>query len=51
MRYDLAGARLQLSATNLFDEQKVYCSGVQPTSTCDYGLPRSVIASVTYRWQ
>ncbi len=51
LRYDVGGARLQLNATNLFDEQKVYCSGVQPTSTCDYGLPRSVIASVTYRWQ
>ncbi|MCS3903709.1 iron complex outermembrane receptor protein [Methylohalomonas lacus] len=51
LRYDLGSARLQLNATNLFDEQKVYCSGVQPTSTCDYGLPRSVIASVTYRWQ
>ncbi|MEQ8799892.1 MAG: TonB-dependent siderophore receptor [Salinisphaeraceae bacterium] len=52
VRYDLAGnVGLQLAANNLFDEQPIYCSGTAPTSTCDYGIPRQVIGSLTYRWQ
>lgn len=52
IRYDLAGnVGLQLAANNLFDEQPIYCSGTAPTSTCDYGVPRQVIGSLTYRWQ
>lgn len=52
VRYDVSPAlRLQLSARNLLDEQPVYCSGRQPTSTCDYGVPRELLGSLTYRWQ
>lgn len=45
--------RLQLTATNLFDEQPVYCDGSrpgQPDDTCRYGVPREVIAGVRYSW-
>lgn len=50
MRYEFDGVRLQLSARNVFDDVKVYCSGNQPSSFCDYGVGRSVLGSVTYRW-
>ena len=42
---------LQLSVTNLLDEQPIYCSGREPTSTCDYGVPRELLGTLTYRWQ
>ena len=42
---------LQLSVTNLLDEQPVYCGGQQPTATCDYGVPRELLGTLTYRWQ
>ena len=50
LRYTFDNVRLQVSANNVFDEVKVYCSGSQPSSFCDYGLPRNVLGSITYRW-
>jgi len=50
VRYTFDNVRLQVSANNLFDEVKIYCSGSQPSSSCDYGLARNVLGRITYRW-
>ena len=54
LRYDLgqltptlSGARFQLNANNLFNKDYVMCTA---TSNCTWGLERSVIGSVNYRW-
>lgn len=50
VRYEFDDVRLQLSAKNVLDDVKVYCSGNQPQSFCDYGVGREVLGSITYRW-
>ena len=50
VRYEFDNVRLQLSANNVFDDVKVYCTGAQASSFCEYGLPRNVLGSITYRW-
>jgi iron complex outermembrane receptor protein len=55
LRYDLArldpawaGATLAINATNLFD--KVYVGTCDTLGSCYYGNPRTVLASLSYRW-
>ncbi|WP_348765923.1 TonB-dependent siderophore receptor [uncultured Salinisphaera sp.] len=50
VRYSFDDVTLQLSGRNIFDEVKLYCNGSQATSFCDYGVPRTVVGSLTYRW-
>ncbi|MES1950223.1 TonB-dependent siderophore receptor [Salinisphaera sp. S4-8] len=50
IRYQFDDVTLQLSGRNIFDEVKLYCDGAQATSFCNYGVPRSVVGSLTYRW-
>ena len=47
--YDLADTSFQLSVNNLFDEQPIYCSGRSADSICEYGVPRSIVASITHQ--
>jgi iron complex outermembrane receptor protein len=56
LRYDLAGIdpllkgyRLAVNATNLFDREYVSTCIAAPNS-CYYGLRRTVVATLTYRW-
>ncbi|MGU3536317.1 TonB-dependent siderophore receptor [Methylobacterium sp. A54F] len=44
----LAGFQLQLNAQNLLDER--YVTGCFAYSSCFYGLPRTVYATLRYRW-
>ncbi|WP_084623524.1 TonB-dependent receptor domain-containing protein [Salinisphaera shabanensis] len=50
IRYEFDDVRLQLSAKNVFDDVKIYCTGNEPSSFCDYGVGREVLGSITYRW-
>ena len=51
VRYDVdRHVRLQVSASNLLDEQEIYCGGGDPDDFCEYGVPRQVIGSIRYRW-
>ena len=50
IRYRFDDVTLQLSGRNVFDEVKLYCNGSQATSFCNYGVPRSVVGSLSYRW-
>ncbi|ROO30253.1 TonB-dependent siderophore receptor [Salinisphaera orenii] len=50
VRYTFDNVRLQVSARNVFDDVKVYCTGNEPSSFCDYGVGRNVLGSITYRW-
>lgn len=43
----LKGMVLQVSAKNLFDKQYITCAG---STGCRYGDPRTVSASLSYRW-
>lgn len=44
----LAGFSMQVNANNLLDEQ--YVSGCNGYTSCYYGLPRTVYATLRYRW-
>ncbi len=44
----LKGWKLQVNAQNLFDKQ--YMSGCYGTTQCSFGLRRTVLATVSYRW-
>jgi iron complex outermembrane receptor protein len=53
--YDLAAAspalkgwKVQVNAQNLFDKQ--YVSGCYATTQCSFGLRRTVLATLSYRW-
>jgi iron complex outermembrane receptor protein len=55
VRYDLkhldprlTGFDLQLNAQNLLDER--YVTGCFDYASCFYGLPRTVYATLRYRW-
>lgn len=48
LRYDYENWRFALNASNLFD--KHYVSQCASMTYCYYGSPRTVIASVRYRW-
>lgn len=48
MHYDVAGWRLQLNATNLFDKE--YVSVCNSAVWCYYGYERSVTLSARLRW-
>lgn len=50
IRYAWEKAEVQVSATNLLDEQEVYCGGESPSSFCTYGVPRYVKASLKYNF-
>jgi iron complex outermembrane receptor protein len=43
----LKGMVLQVTAKNLFDKQYMTCAGA---TGCRYGDPRTVSASLSYRW-
>lgn len=43
----LSGARFQLNASNLFNKDYTMCTA---TSNCTWGMERSVIGSLSYRW-
>lgn len=45
---DLAGARLAVNATNLFD--KIYVADCQNDTNCYYGSRRKVYATLSYQW-
>jgi iron complex outermembrane receptor protein len=44
----LKGLRMQINATNLFD--KTYVASCLAATNCFYGLRRSVIGTLAYRW-
>nr|USU30577.1 TonB-dependent siderophore receptor [Methylobacterium sp. OTU13CASTA1] len=44
----LQGFSMQVNATNLLDER--YVSGCNGYTSCYYGLPRTVYATLRYRW-
>ena len=44
----LQGFQLQVNAQNLLDER--YVTGCLSYSGCYYGLPRTVLATLRYRW-
>jgi len=48
LAYDTKHYRLALNANNLFD--KVYVSTCLERGDCWYGVRRSVVASVTYKF-
>ena len=48
VHYDVAGWRLQLNASNLFDKQ--YVSVCNSAYWCYYGYERNVTLSARYRW-
>lgn len=43
----MAGTNLQLNVNNLFDKEYYQCTA---TNNCTWGLERSVVGSVRYRW-
>jgi len=44
----LKGWKLQVNAQNLFDKE--YISGCYGTTQCSFGLRRTVLATLSYRW-
>ena len=44
----LQGFSMQLNANNLLDER--YVSGCNGYTSCYYGLPQTVYATLRYRW-
>lgn len=44
----LKGWKLQVNAQNLFDKE--YVSGCYGTTQCSFGLRRTVLATLSYRW-
>ncbi len=48
VHYDVAGWRLQLNVSNLFDRE--YISSCDSATWCYYGYERNVTASARYRW-
>ena len=44
----LAGLKLQVNASNIFD--KTYVASCASSTTCYYGLRRTVYATLTYDW-
>ena len=48
LAYDAGAWRLALDASNVFNRQTVVCRGDR--SNCRYGVDRTVLATVTYRY-
>lgn len=48
VHYQIYGWRFAVDATNLFNKETIVCRN--NTLNCRYGLERTVIASVAYRW-
>ena len=49
LSYQLDKWRFALDATNLFNRETIVCRN-NTQSNCRYGLERTIIASVAYRW-
>jgi iron complex outermembrane receptor protein len=48
LRYDMGRYQFSLNASNLFDKR--YVAACDSVTNCYYGLERTVMARVAYRW-
>ncbi|KCB24852.1 TonB-dependent receptor [Bordetella hinzii 5132] len=48
LRYDIGQYQLSLNASNLFDKR--YVAACDSATNCYYGLERTIMAKLAYRW-
>jgi iron complex outermembrane receptor protein len=48
LRYDMGSYQFSLNASNLFDKR--YVAACDSVTNCYYGLERTIMARVAYRW-